>query len=124
VPSCDQGGGINALINGRQDSLTRDQSRLALMLFNNLFPCRLSWPPSGAREFPTVAPSPALHNSGILYWRYLLRRAIRIPTSEYVGDPQTDAGSTSRAVAHRKAAISRAIAVITTVLRLPFAMRR
>jgi MerC mercury resistance protein len=37
---------------------------------------------------------------------------------------QTGAGSISCAMAHRKAAISRAIAVIATVLRFPFAVRR
>jgi hypothetical protein len=42
----------------------------------------------------------------------------------YVLSGMTDAGSTSRALAHRKAAISRAIAVIATVLPFPFAVRR
>jgi hypothetical protein len=37
---------------------------------------------------------------------------------------QTGMGSTSRAIAHRKAASSRAMAVIVTVLRFPFAMER
>lgn len=52
-----------------------------------------------------------------LLWRQV-RRCLRPLCYE------TDAGSTSRVIAHRKAAISRAIAVITTVLRFPFAVRR
>jgi hypothetical protein len=53
----------------------------------------------------------------------LLIHGVRAPCC-YVLCGMTEAGSTSRAIAHRKAAISRAIAVIATVLRFPFAVRR
>ena len=84
-----------------------------------------SRPPSGAREFPTVVPSPALHNDcrSLLAlipsaWTHTQGRRC------YVLCGLTGAGFTSRAMAQRKAAISRAIAVITTVLRFPFAVSR
>jgi hypothetical protein len=82
------------------------------------------WPPSGAREFPTVSrPQPCttvVFFAGVNPFTDPWRQERRC----YVLCSTADAGSTSRAIAHRKAAISRAIAVITTVLRFPFAVRR
>lgn len=84
-----------------------------------------SWPPSVAREFPTVGLSRALHNICLGSGGILLNPYRRIgvlygyPFAAFSG-----IGSTSRATAHRNAAISRATAVTATVLRLPFAIRR
>src|SRR5689334_3480090 len=80
------------------------------------------WPPSAAREFPTVRPSPALHNILLGFPRGSLVFAAISPWSN--GHPAallSGVGSTWRAIAHRNAAISRAIAATTTALRLPFA---
>lgn len=84
-----------------------------------------SWPPSVAREFPTVGLSPALHNICLRSGGILLNQYRRIGVPEgYPFAALSGIGSTSRAIAHRNAAISRASAVTATVLRLPFAIRR
>jgi hypothetical protein len=81
-----------------------------------------SWPLAIAREFPTVGPSPASHDS-----RLRLEPSIADvePISpDHAATPGSGRGATCLAIAQRKAAISRAIATTTTVLRLPLASRR
>lgn len=79
-------------------------------------------PPSVRREFPTVAPPPALHNAE--------EHAVA-PVSElvrcyftWIGYGVATVGSTWRAMFHKNPASSRAIAVVTTVPRLPLAAKR
>jgi DDE superfamily endonuclease len=76
-----------------------------------------------ARGFPTGAPPAAPRSRDVVAVRSALPGGVGRAEAA-VRDQAAGRGSICRPIAHRKAAISRAIAVVTTVWRLPAAVSR